>query len=54
VEDINSTRDELIARGVEAVTEIEGGPDSGGYWCYFRDLEGNVFEISQRVGEGWG
>ena len=53
VEDIKSTRDELIARGVEAVTEIEGGPDSGGYWCYFRDPEGNVFEISQRVGEGW-
>jgi catechol 2,3-dioxygenase-like lactoylglutathione lyase family enzyme len=49
VEDINSTRDELIARGVEAITEIEGGPDSGGYWCYFRDPEGNVFEISQHA-----
>lgn len=54
VEDIHSAREELIARGVEAVTEIEGGPESSGYWCYFRDPEGNVFEISQRLGKGWG
>lgn len=53
VEDIHDARDELIARGVEAVTDIEGGPDAGGYWCYFKDPEGNVFEISQRMGSGW-
>lgn len=53
VEDIHDARDELIARGVEPVTDIEGGPDAGGYWCYFKDPEGNVFEISQRMGSGW-
>jgi hypothetical protein len=40
-----------LARGVTAITEIEGGPESGGYWCYLRDPVGNVFEISKRVGE---
>lgn len=53
VEEIRAARHRLIARGVEAVTEIEGGPESSGYWCYFRDPEGNVFEISQRLGQGW-
>jgi catechol-2,3-dioxygenase len=53
VGDIRTSREELIARGLETVTEIEGGPDAGGYWCYFRDREGNVFEISQRLGEEW-
>jgi hypothetical protein len=31
------------------MTDVEGGPEHGGYWCYFRDPEGNVFEISQLV-----
>ena len=53
VEDIETTRRELVQRGVEALTEIDGGPESGGYWCYFRDPEGNVFELSQRLGESW-
>ena len=53
VEDIQATRDALIRRDVEAVTDIEGGPEAGGFWCYFRDPEGNVFEISQRLGEAW-
>jgi catechol 2,3-dioxygenase-like lactoylglutathione lyase family enzyme len=53
VDDIHETRRQLIALGVEALTDIDGGPDAGGYWCYFRDPEGNVFEISQRVGETW-
>lgn len=52
VDDIHSVRERLIAQGVEPLTEIDGGPDSQGYWCYFRDPEGNVFEISQRVGQG--
>jgi predicted enzyme related to lactoylglutathione lyase len=51
VEDIHTARENLIARGVTAITEIEGGPESGGYWSYLRDPEGNVFEISKRVGE---
>jgi catechol 2,3-dioxygenase-like lactoylglutathione lyase family enzyme len=50
VEDIRAARDELIARGVEPVTDVLGGPESHQYWCYFRDAEGNLFEIAQRLG----
>jgi catechol 2,3-dioxygenase-like lactoylglutathione lyase family enzyme len=53
VDDIHEARTALIERGVEAISEIDGGPESNGYWCYFRDAEGNVFEISQRVGNAW-
>jgi predicted enzyme related to lactoylglutathione lyase len=49
VEDIRAAARELEARGVERLSEIEGGPRSGQYWCYFRDPEGNRFEIAQRV-----
>ena len=51
VEDILSARAELIARGVEPVTRIEGDAAAGGRWCYFRDPEGNVFEIKECVPE---
>ena len=51
--DIHTARAELLSRGAEAVTEIDGGPDAQGYWCYFRDPEGNVFELSQRLGDRW-
>ncbi|MDQ6713285.1 MAG: VOC family protein [Candidatus Dormibacteraeota bacterium] len=50
VDDIEASRRELIALGVEAVSEIVGTPEIGGYWCYFKDPEGNVFAISQRLG----
>lgn len=53
VEDIRAARERLIARGAEPLTEIEGGADSNGNWCYFRDPEGNVFEVSQRLGQSW-
>jgi predicted enzyme related to lactoylglutathione lyase len=53
VADIHAVRNLLIARGAAPVSEIGGGPDAQGYWCYFRDPEGNVFEISQRLGERW-
>jgi predicted enzyme related to lactoylglutathione lyase len=53
VDDIEVARRRLIERGVEAITEVDGGPESGGYWCYFRDPEGNVFELSQRLGNRW-
>jgi predicted enzyme related to lactoylglutathione lyase len=53
VEDIHGARRRLVERGVEAISEVNGGSDSGGYWCYFRDPEGNVFEISQRIGDAW-
>jgi catechol 2,3-dioxygenase-like lactoylglutathione lyase family enzyme len=49
VDDISVAADELVARGVERVSVIEGGPQSGQYWCYFRDGEGNLFEITQKV-----
>ncbi len=47
VDDIESARDELVASGVEQISGIEGGPESANRWCYFRDPEGNVFEITQ-------
>lgn len=49
VADIRDAVEELGARGVEQLTAIEGGPDSGQYWCYFRDPEGNVFEVAQKL-----
>jgi predicted enzyme related to lactoylglutathione lyase len=48
VDDIELAREELLAAGVEPVTDIEGGAAAGGRWAYFRDPEGNVFEITQR------
>jgi predicted enzyme related to lactoylglutathione lyase len=51
--DIATARAALLSRGAEPVTEIDGGPEAQGYWCYFRDPEGNVFELSQRLGDRW-
>jgi catechol 2,3-dioxygenase-like lactoylglutathione lyase family enzyme len=45
VADIRAAREELLARGVEPVTNIKG---NASYWAYFRDPEGNVFEITER------
>jgi catechol 2,3-dioxygenase-like lactoylglutathione lyase family enzyme len=53
VADIQAVRKDLIAKGATPIGEIDGGSDAQGYWCYFRDPEGNVFEISQRLGERW-
>ena len=49
VSDIHAAVEELEARGVERITGIEGGPEASQYWCYFRDPEGNVFEIAQQL-----
>ncbi len=49
VEDIVAARDALVARGVEPLTEVRGGPESLQYWAYFHDPEGNVFAIIQRL-----
>ncbi|HEY2332245.1 MAG TPA: VOC family protein [Acidimicrobiales bacterium] len=46
VDDIEATRAELIRRGITPISEIMGG-DSPDPWAYFRDPEGNVFEIKQ-------
>lgn len=51
VADIESARDQLVSRGVQQVTELEGDGATGGRWCYFRDAEGNVFEIKERAGQ---
>ena len=53
VGDIHVARAELIARGAKSVTEINGKPQYGGYWCYFQDVEGNIFAITQRLGPPW-
>lgn len=45
-DDIRSARRELIGKGVEPISEIMEGEESS--WAYFRDPEGNVFEITQR------
>jgi len=49
VEDVEATRSELISRGAEPLTEIQGGPKAGARWCYFRDPEGNTFQITQEL-----
>ena len=49
VDDVEAARERLLRLGAEPVSEIEGGRDSGGAWCYVRDPEGNVFEVSQRL-----
>ena len=45
VDDIEVARGELIEMGVEPISGIEG---ADGRWAYFRDPEGNVFEIKER------
>jgi len=49
VTDIEAARRELLRLGVEPLTDIEPnqGADSGNRWSYFRDPEGNVFEITE-------
>ena len=47
VDDILAVRNSLVAAGVEAITDIEGDAGTDNCWCYFRDPEGNVFEITQ-------
>jgi len=47
VDDIVLVREQLLAAGVDAVGTIEG-EGSRSRWAYFRDPEGNVFEIKER------
>jgi len=47
VRDIESARRELLDAGAQQVSRVEGEPDSPNRWCYFRDPEGNMFEITQ-------
>jgi catechol-2,3-dioxygenase len=47
VDDIAAERGRLIAAGCEPLGGIDGGEHSGSRWCYLRDPEGNVFELTQ-------
>ena len=49
VDDIRAAREALIARGAEPVGEISGGPKSGSLWCSFRDADGNLFQINEKL-----
>ena len=48
VQDIEAAREQLIALGVRVVSDLEGSASAGGRWCYFRDAEGNVFDLKER------
>jgi predicted enzyme related to lactoylglutathione lyase len=50
VQDIEAARQTLVRRGVQPLTEIVRGDVSA--WAYFRDPEGNVFEITERFDQG--
>ena len=52
VSDLDEACSRLIALGARQLTEVEGGPEHGGLWCYFRDPEGHVFEITERTPPG--
>ena len=45
VTNIAAVRAELISRGIEPVGDIESV--NGMYWCYFKDPEGNLYEITE-------
>jgi hypothetical protein len=40
-----AAREVLIAAGAEPISETEGGDNR---WAYFRDPEGNMFDITER------
>lgn len=45
VANIAAVRAELISRGIEPVGDIESF--NGMSWCYFKDPEGNLYEITE-------
>jgi predicted enzyme related to lactoylglutathione lyase len=47
VTDIDEAYAELVARGVEPITQVFEDEEP---WAYFRDPEGNVFAIKQLAG----
>jgi catechol 2,3-dioxygenase-like lactoylglutathione lyase family enzyme len=48
VDDIEMAHRELVERGAEPITKVMVASDGHARWAYFRDPEGNVFEITQR------
>ena len=53
VGDIHVARRQLMERGAIPLDETEGGPAFGGYWIRFRDADGNIFQVQQRLGPPW-
>jgi predicted enzyme related to lactoylglutathione lyase len=47
VEDIEAARRSLVDAGADQISDVETATDGRNRWCYFRDPEGNVFEITQ-------
>jgi len=47
VADIEAAREAVVGAGAAQISPIEGD-EGDDRWCYFRDPEGNVFEITQR------
>lgn len=46
VDDVRAARQLLLERGVVPVGGVDGGPNEA--WAYFRDADGNLFELVQR------
>ena len=49
VDDLSAARDRLVGLGAKQLSDVEGGPEHGGLWCYFRDPQGHVFELTQPI-----
>ena len=47
VDDIEAAREELMAKGVEFVSEIEGLDDGSVKWTYFWGLDGQFYSLHQ-------
>ena len=47
VDDMAAATERLTALGAAQISGVEGGPEHGGLWCYFRDPQGHVFELTQ-------
>jgi catechol 2,3-dioxygenase-like lactoylglutathione lyase family enzyme len=47
VDDLTSAREAIVRAGATAITGIEGDPDTPNRWSYFKDPEGNVFELTE-------
>jgi catechol-2,3-dioxygenase len=45
VANLEAVRAELISRGIEPAGDIES--DAGSSWCYFKDPEGNLYQIAE-------
>ena len=47
IDDIAAARDELVAKGVEFVSEIDGLDDGSIKWTYFWGLDGQFYSLHQ-------